>query len=416
MFFNLNKKEEEMITAGIDSGRRIISVSYVEDGEEIAYKEYENSFTGYRDLEEDMRDTGVEVVCIEGHGDSSRQAAVYLYEKGYKIYEINPLMLLKLKESMTEKKTDHIDAYVCGIFPFIRKDMKPLVLSIRVQDLKRLVRLYEKISKQVVRYKNQLHGELHQVFGCKYREVFPRINRTSLAFFSTFSTPEDVKEADIEEIHEVLKAGGSCMYRGKYGRDKAARIKEVLTKGYDEELKLSTDVGGTMIKTLCRILISLTKEKEEIKRKIERYVEELYPGYREHFRGIRLSSLRFGQIMAEIQDIDRFPDDGHLASYAGQAPVQKQSGDRNMMKNKKKYYNRHLAHVIHLLACSNVQKGAKYHGYYPILKKKFKKPLRALKTIKRKLIRDLYSGLVNYSSNPHQTDTPSNRPYSLTGS
>lgn len=387
-----------MKVCGIDPGRRILSVSYVEDMEERYYREYENTWAGYKELEEDLRERGIKLVCIEGHGDSSRQAAVYLEGKGFEIYEINPSKLKRLKESMTENKTDHIDAFTCAMFPFIRKDMNALSLDPEVQGLKRLTRLYEKISKQIVSFKNQLHAELHQSFGSKYKKVFTSINRTSLGFFMRFSTPEDVVGADVEEIYEALKGGGSCMYKGGYGVRKAERIKEVLTEGYDEGLKELTDIEGVVIRSICKVLLRLMEEKDRIKREIEGYVNRLYPGYKEYFRGIKgLTPLRFGQVMGEIQDIRRFPDDGHLASYSGQAPVKEQSSSKSRMKNKRKYYNRHLAHVIHQIACSNVKKGSRYYEEYQEGKRRYRRRLRALKNIKRKIVRLIYHGLVNYT-------------------
>ena len=104
----------------------------------------------------------------------------------------------------------------------------------------------------------------------------------------------------------------------------------------------------------------------------------------------------FGMIMAEIQDINKFLDDGHLASYAGQAPKLFQSGSMNDTRSKRRY-NRHLAHLIHQLACNNVIKGRKFYNDYTEAKKRYNKKLRAIKHIKRKMVRLLSYGLKEYS-------------------
>jgi len=386
-----------MRVCGVDPTRGDIAVSFVEDMKEFKYQEYDNSIEGFKDVEERIKDYSIDVVCIEGYGDAAKQFAIHLKGKGVKVYEINPLMLERLKESITEHKTDHIDAYTCALFPFFRRDLKELTLDMDKEGLKSLSRLYEKISKQITRYKNQLHAALNQGFGAIYKKIFPRLNKTSLNFYLKYSSYKDIAEASISDIRNTLKSTGSCMYKGKYGLKKAKQIKDRVNNIEYSDLNDFMEIQSSIIKSYCRLLLTLMEEKERIKRKIEETVNMLFPGYKEFFKSIKgLTELGFGRIMAEIQDINRFPDDGHLASYAGQSPKQFQSGTMNEVRNKKRY-NRHLAHLIHQLACNNVIKGRNFYNDYIEAKKRYSKKIRAIKNIKRKMVRLLFYGLKEYT-------------------
>ena len=386
-----------MRVCGVDPTRGNIAVSFVKDMKEFNYQEYDNSIEGFKDVEERIREYSIDVVCIEGYGDAAKQLGIHLKRKGVKVYEINPLMLKRLKESITEHKTDHIDAYTCALFPFFRSDLKELTLDMDMEGLKNLSRLYEKISKQVTRYKNELHAALNQGFGAGYKKIFSRINKTSINFFIKYSSYEDIAKASLSDIHNTLKSTGSCMYKGKNGLKKAKQIKDMVKDIEYSDLRDFMKIQSSIIKSYGKMLLTMIEEKERIKKEIEGYVKMLFPGYKEFFKSIRgLTELEFGRIMAEIQDINKFSDDGHLASYAGQSPKLFQSGDTDDPKRKRRY-NRHLAHLIHQITCTNVMKGRRFYDDYIKAKKRYSKKLRAIKNIKRKMVRLLFYGLKEYA-------------------
>lgn len=388
-----------MITCGVDPSRKTFSVSFVENMVEFDYKEYENSPRGFEKFIKNMKPlSSIPTVCIEGYGDFAKQLAIYLKVKSIKVYEINPKMSKRLKESISEHKTDHIDAFTCSLFPYFRNDLKKLSLDMRMEGLRNFCRLYTKISKRVTKLKNQLHAALSQNFGTIYKTFFNDLNKTSISFYIQYGSYEEIAESSVAEIHETLKKGGSCMYKGNYGKKRAKEIKETVKRLNYHPLFEFSNMQSEVIKSYARMLLSMMEQKEEIKHSIEKYVRKTFPDYKKYFSDIKgISELRFAQLISEIKDINNFSSDSHLASYSGQSPKIHQSAGNHKTRTKKDY-NRYLAHLIHMISCDNVKKGGRFYEQYSLMKVKYSKKLRAIKNIKRKIVRLLYFKLKNYTT------------------
>ena len=151
-----------------------------------------------------------------------------------------------------------------------------------------------------------------------------------------------------------------------------------------------------MVKGYANILIQALKQKEIFQEKIATLVKELFPEYQNFFSEFKgLTELQFGSLMSEIKNIDRFSTDAKLASYSGQGVAIFQSGSINRHR-KNKHYNRKLAQTIHFLALNNVKTNGKYFQLYKARKIIYSKKLRALKAIKRKIIRLIFHRLRAY--------------------
>ena len=388
-----------MITIGIDPSRKSFSASFTENMIEFDYQEHENSPEGFEKVLRSIQSLkSVPVVCIEGYGDFAKQLAIYLKYHNLRIYEINPKKLNRLKESITEHKSDHIDAYTCSLFPYFNKDLQDLNVDMRIEGLKNLCRFYTKSSRSLTKLKNQFHAALNQNFGQAYKKFFKRLNKTSLNFFTSYGSFEEIRAASIEDIHKCIKRGGSCMYKGNHGRKVSEQIKELVNNmGFYPLIEFGR-IQSEVIKSYAKVLVSVEENLESIKKNIVRYVDLYFPYFEEFFTDLKgVSHLQFARLITEIRNIKIFKTEAKLAAYSGQAPRRFQSGD-NDKDLKKNSYNRYLAHIIHMIACSNVRKGDRFHSTYCQMKKKYNKDLRALKNIKRKIVRLLYYKIKKYVS------------------
>lgn len=388
-----------MITIGIDPCRKSFSASFTENMVEFDYQEHENSPEGYDKILqriESLRSSPV--ICIEGYGDFAKQLVMYLKCHDLKVYEINPKKSKRLKESLTEHKSDHIDAFTCSLFPYFNKDLEDLNVDMRIEGMKNLCRLYTKSSRIVTKLKNQLHAALNQNFGQAYKRFFKRFNKTSLNFFINFGSFEEIAAASVEEIHLCLKKGGSCMYKGKHGRKISEQIKEMVDNmGFSPLIEFGR-IQSEVIKSYAKILISVEENVESIKKNIIRYADRYFPHFEEYFADLKgVSHLQFARLVSETRNIKLFKSEAKLAAYSGQSPRRFQSGDKDK-DLKKNCYNRHLAHIVHMIACSNIRKGDRFYETYCQMKKRYNKDLRALKNIKRKIVRMLYYKLKDYMS------------------
>ena len=390
-----------MITCGIDPSRASFAVSFIEDMREFEYIEYENSLNGIGSFIAKLATLKSEpLICIEGYGDFAKRLSLTLTDKSkeriFKLYEINPQMSRRLKESMTFHKTDHIDAFTCGLFPFFRNDLKELSLNKYLEGLKNLTRQFRKVSNTITAMKNQIHAALNQAFGPTYKLFFKDLNEMSLNFYSEFGSFEEISKASTRKIHNVIVKGNSCRYKGENGLDLAKKIKETVKGINYYHLQEYFEIQSNVIKGYAKILLDMLKQKKLIHQEIDKIVKKVFPGYSKHFKDLKgLTALRFGIIISEIRDINNFESDSKLASYSGQSQrrFQSSSVDRTIHQNN---YNRYLSYVFHFIAMNNVRKNGVFYELYNERKMRYNKKLRALKAIKRKIVRYVFVGLKNY--------------------
>ena len=142
--------------------------------------------------------------------------------------------------------------------------------------------------------------------------------------------------------------------------------------------------------------MTIQENIEVIKRSIEKYVNNNFPPFQHLFSDIKgISSLQFARLITEIRNMNMFKTESKQAAFAGQAPRRSQSGSYDSDR-KRNGYNRHLAYLIHMVACTNVREGDRFHDEYSRMKKKYNRNLRALKNIKRKIVRLIYYKLKEY--------------------
>jgi transposase len=386
-----------VITLGIDPSRKNFCVSFTEKMVEFDYQEYENSPRGYELVLKRIRSLKSKpVVCIEGYGDFAKQLSIYLKCHQLEIYEINPKKSQRLKESITEHKTDHIDAFACSLFPYFHKELDELSVDMQIEGLKNLCRLFEKASKSMTKYKNQFHAALNQSFGQIYKQFFKNFNKTSFSFFKEYGSFEEIESATVGQIHNCLKKGGSCMFKGKKGLQRSVHIKSVVDKMNYHPLIEFEGIQSEVVKSYARMLLTIQENIEAIKRSIEKYVDDSFPPFQHLFSDLKgVSRLQFARLITEIRNMNMFKSEAKLAAFAGQAPRRSQSGSYDNEK-KRNAYNRHLAYMIHMIACTNVRKGDRFFEEYSMMKEKYNRNLRALKNIKRKVVRLIYYKLKEY--------------------
>ena len=98
-------------------------------------------------------------------------------------------------------------------------------------------------------------------------------------------------------------------------------------------------------------------------------------------------------IIAIVDRPDRFPSRGHFASYNGTAPVDASSGDHDRQRLNRRG-NRQLNKVIHTVAVTQIRRDGPGRDYYERKLAEGKKPLEALRCLKRQLSDVIYRRLL----------------------
>ena len=116
-------------------------------------------------------------------------------------------------------------------------------------------------------------------------------------------------------------------------------------------------------------------------------------------RGSRLMDLHgvgpvvAARILADVGDVARFADRNRFASWTGTAPLDASSGEQNRHRLSRAG-NRRANHVIHIAAVTQLRSATEGRAYYRRKRAEGKKPMEALRCLKRRISDAIYRQLV----------------------
>jgi len=116
-------------------------------------------------------------------------------------------------------------------------------------------------------------------------------------------------------------------------------------------------------------------------------------------RGSRLMDLRgvgpvvAARTLADVGDVTRFADRNRFASWTGTAPLDASSGEQNRHRLSRAG-NRRMNHMIHIAAVTQIRLDTDGRAYYRRKRAEGKKPLEALRCLKRRISDALYHQLL----------------------
>ncbi|MCW2760147.1 MAG: family transposase [Marmoricola sp.] len=99
------------------------------------------------------------------------------------------------------------------------------------------------------------------------------------------------------------------------------------------------------------------------------------------------------RILADVGDVSRFADRNRFASWTGTAPIDASSGENNRHRLSRAG-NRKMNHVIHIAAVTQMRLDTEGRVYYRRKRAEGKKPLEAMRCLKRRISALIYRQLV----------------------
>lgn len=154
------------------------------------------------------------------------------------------------------------------------------------------------------------------------------------------------------------------------------------------------DIAG---KTRRRIAAEELAELNAVEAKIKKATAELKAIVLA--RGSHLMDLHgvgpvvAARILADVGDVTRFADRNRFASWTGTAPLDASSGEQNRHRLSRAG-NRRVNHVIHIAAISQIRLDTEGRRYYRRKRAEGKKPLEAIRCLKRRISDAIYRQLV----------------------
>lgn len=282
-------------------------------------------------------------------------------------------------------KNDKIDAHLLAkalTFPGLLK-----VNPLRVNELKDLSKLYQKVRKLLTIHKHMFKDQINILFP-EVESLMRSGGNMGLAnLLLQHSTPKEIVQLSEEEILRVMKTNirkGS----GNFTIEKAALIKELARRSVGD-----SNYPVTYFRYTIETMLYFMKLKKKIKKDLDVALQKT-PYYKlvDNF-GFDVVSLSI--IVGEIGDVRRFSGYKKFVSYCGFGIYEKRSGTSiNKSSRLSKRGNRLLRTTFYMMVLIHLSKKTDIGAYYEKLKSRGKHPKKCLIAAARKVaIRTYYDML-----------------------
>jgi transposase len=304
-----------------------------------------------------------------------------------RVYAFNPRLIKGFKKALSDTpKSDINDAYVIAERLRFGRHPAPFMPNELYQPLQRLTRFRCHLMHQITREKNYFLSFLFLKFS-EYQNLDPFSNTfgaASQAVLTDYLTVDEIVAAPLEELVQLLVQEGKDRFPAPEAV--AAVVKKAAQDSYrphpalNEPLNLILSTTLENIRTLSRQIKKLDKA---IERELRKFPNPLIsvPG---------LGPVLVAGIMAEIQDIHRFPDHPALAKFAGLFWRTSESGsfqaeETSLGKSGNAYLRYYLIEAANSVRMHNAEYACYYRTKYDESSKH--KHKRALVLTARKLVR-----------------------------
>lgn len=281
-------------------------------------------------LEQMKQATGQEpTVVLEATGNYSKPLVSFFSSYGYSVIVLNPLLTHQLKQKAVRKiKTDPIDAIRIAHVFYLQSPEPQVELSDPVQKLRVICRQYQHWTGLYGEAQLHFRAVLDLLFP-GYDKAFHKVcNRTSLELLSRYPTPQELLDADHEEIIKLLLSNR----RGRaWNESKLQQLLEIANHSLPDLHAIMAQKIVLMhyiklLKTYQDCMNDLLLTMESLAESVETYhLLRTIPG---------VGPLTAAMLLAEIGDIKRFPSVKQLTAFAGLDSAVHESGTFRSKKNR----------------------------------------------------------------------------------
>lgn len=296
-------------------------------------------------------------------------------------------------------KTDARDAYV------IAEAARSMPHALRrvdtgdeaLADLEVIVGYDDDLAGEVTRASNRLRGLLTQVHPALERVLGPKIQHPAvLELLTRFGGPQGLAKATRRQLIAATKTRAPRSYDALVDAVQQALAEQTVTVPGTRAAEL---VLPQLATTLNGLVAQRTQAAKQIEEMLDAHplakVLTSMPGI-----GVRTGA----RILLEVGDGTNFPTPGHLAAYAGLAPVTRRSGTSIRGEHPPRGGNKHLKRAFFLAAFAALSDPTS-RAYYDRKRTQGKKHNAALICLARRRIDVLHAMLRTGTLYQHPTPT-----------
>ncbi|MFE1852135.1 IS110 family transposase [Streptomyces sp. NPDC059489] len=286
-----------------------------------------------------------------------------------------------------EAKSDARDAYVIAD---AARSMPHTLRAVEAADetvaeLEMLTGFDDDLATEVTRTKNRLRGLLTQIHPPLEKILGPRLDHPAvLTLLERFGSPAQLRTAGRRRLVTLLRPKAPRM---------AERLVEDIFIALDEQTVVvpGTDATALIIPNLVCSLGSVLDQRRLLAARIEELLEAhalspvliSMPGI-----GVRTTA----RILIDVGDGSAFASAGHLAAYAGLAPVTRASGSSIRGEHPARRGNKQLKRAFYLAAFASLSQ-PESRAYYDRKRREGKHHVAALIALARRRIDVLFAML-----------------------
>ena len=310
----------------------------------------------------------------------------FLKAKGYTIYVINPIQSDSLRKMyIRQTKNDSIDSFLIAEVIRFGQFTTTSMADENILAMRQLCRYRDSVISSRTEIKLRISTIMEQIFP-EYEKQFSSLwLSTSMGILEKYLTPENIENAPIDELFEIIKDKS----HNKLTMKKAISIREAAADTFG--IKIAQDAFSFQLKQLIDRMNFLDKQIEALDCQILEYYEK-FDCYLHTIPGIGM--IAAATILAEIGDINRFKSSSALVAFAGIDPTVRQSGEfSNTHNHMSKRGSPYLRHAIFLAATTCSFHNSPLNAYYKKKREQGKHHLTATGAVARKLTTVIYAVL-----------------------
>ena len=310
----------------------------------------------------------------------------FIKAKGYTIYVINPIQSDSLRKMyIRQTKNDSIDSFLIAEVIRFGQFGTTSMADENILAMRQLCRYRDSVISSRTEIKLRIGTIMEQIFP-EYEKQFSSLwVSTSIGILEKYLTPENIENAPIDELFEIIKDKS----HNKLTMKKAISIREAAADTFG--IKIAQDAFSFQLKQLIDRMNFLDKQIEALDCQILEYYEK-FDCYLHTIPGIGM--IAAATILAEIGDINRFKSSSALVAFAGIDPTVRQSGEFSSTHNHmSKRGSPYLRHAIFLAATTCSFHNSPLNAYYKKKREQGKHHLTATGAVARKLTTVIYAVL-----------------------
>jgi transposase len=345
----------EHVIIGVDPHKLSATIEVVDDHERmLGQGRFTTDQAGYAAMRTYAKAWPERVWAVEGANGVGRPLAQRLLASGEHVVDVPAKLAARVRlfDTGHNRKTDAHDAHSIAMVAVRTRGLRVLAVDGELEALRLLVERREALTRRRVQIVDRLQALL--------AELLPGQAKKDLTTGQAKRRLASVRPRDIA---------------GKTRRRIAA-----------EELTELVAVESKMKKATAELKAMVTARGS-------------------HLTDIHgIGPVVAARVLADVGDVARFADRNRFASWTGTAPLDASSGEQNRHRLSRAG-NRRVNHVIHIAAITQLRIDTDGRAYFRRKRAEGKKPLEALRCLKRRISDTIYRQLVADADAAHPQGT-----------